>query len=667
MFRERPGTLQTAMRFAARSISTAPAATLAAASQPRRPMNSTDFFKALAGSVSELVFIWTEAGQMLWTNEAFVRETGLTVEDFGFRNPDNPFIHPADLPQLLEQMGAFAASDARRSPPIANRFFDAWGRTRSLVSVVHKVDWEGTPALAIVSSLVGEGRDRAAADDRPRALMEAADDGILELSVDGAVVYSNRRFQAFVGAHPVQIARRHFVDFLATEDRAAALAALQKLRDEKVPVAFEARLRARDGVARWLAVHVSPVRLLEGAADMLVIARDVTEARRLEERLRQRQRLESLGVLVAGIAHDLNNIATSVLANASLAERSVAPGTDLAVMLRDIRVAAQRARSLNSALLAYAGKAPTQTAVVDVARAADETLRLVSALEPKSVQLVRVAEGDLRVRADAAQLGQVLLNLLTNAADAIGPGPGTVLLETRKLTVGEGESAEPPPGRWVACSPPPGRYALVRVRDDGCGMNPAMVEKIFDPFFTTKEQGRGLGLSIVLGILQGHAGHLRIDTEPGRGTTFDLLLPLAPDDATLPSVPSSPAAAPPRLDGRVLFVDDEAAIRSISRRILEEVGHEVVLAANAEEALSVFRADPAAIAVAVLDYTMPGMNGRELARRLRAIRPELPIVQASGLYQTEGDDGANLVFLAKPFLAAELERAIAAAWARSNS
>jgi PAS domain S-box-containing protein len=629
-------------------------------------MNSTDLFKALAGSVSELVFIWTEAGQMLWTNEAFVRETGLTVEDFGFRNPDNPFIHPADLPQLLEQMGAFAASDARRSPPIANRFFDAWGRTLSLVSVIHKVDWEGTPALAIVSSIVREGCDRAAADDRSRALMEAADDGILELSVDGTVVYSNRRFQAFVGAHPVQIAKRHFVDFLAAEDRADALAALQNLRDEKVPVAFEARLTARDGAARWLAVHVSPVRLLEGAADMLVIARDVTEARRLEERLRQRQRLESLGVLVAGIAHDLNNITTSVLANASLAERSVAPGTDVAVMLRDIRVAAERARSLNSALLAYAGKAPTQTSVVDVARVADETLRLVSALEPKSVQLVRVTEGDLRVRADAAQLGQVLLNLLTNAADAIGPGPGTVLLETRKLTVGDGESAEPLPGRWVASSPPPGRYALVRVRDDGCGMNPAMVEKIFDPFFTTKEQGRGLGLSVVLGILQ-RAGHLRIDTQPGRGTTFDLLLPLAPDDVALPSVPSSPAAARARLDGRVLFVDDEAPIRSISRRILEEVGHEVVLAADAEEALSVFRADPAAIAVAVLDYTMPGMNGRDLARRLRAIRPELPIVQASGLYQTEEDDGANLVFLAKPFLAAELEGAIAAAWARSNS
>jgi PAS domain S-box-containing protein len=243
---------------------------------------------------------------MLWINKAFARETGLSVEDFGFRNQQNPFIHPDDLPHVVAELGAFIDSAAERSAPILNRFIDAWGHTRSLSTVVHKIRWQDEPALLLISTM--SRVETAELDASYRQLVEQAEDGILKLGQDGTIVYSNRRFQGMVHRHPVEISRRPFHGQFHAEDQGHVRAALERLAAGETRVTSEGRLITARGTIVWVSLVLNPLGALDPAAAYLVIARDVTEERQLEAHLRQRQRLEGIGVLVSGIAHDLNNI-----------------------------------------------------------------------------------------------------------------------------------------------------------------------------------------------------------------------------------------------------------------------------------------------------------------------------------------------------------------------
>ena len=275
----------------------------------------------------------------------------------------------------------------------------------------------------------------------------------------------------------------------------------------------EARVVTAAGETRWLGLVMNPL-ASDSAAAYLAIARDNTEARRLEDQLRQRQRLESLGVLVGGIAHDLNNIVTGVLANASFCESLVEPGTVLHDIVRDIRTAGDRARTLNASLLAYAGRAPTRIEPIDLGRVVDDTLRMVTPLIDKSVRLERVREPVAAVWGDGAQLAQVVLNLVTNAAEAIGAAEGRVLVRTASSRFVPGTGL----GRWIGCEPRVGDYVALEVTDDGCGIRPEVSDRIFDPFFSTKAEGRGLGLSALLGIVSRHEGYLALAQRGGTGT-----------------------------------------------------------------------------------------------------------------------------------------------------
>ena len=616
-----------------------------------------ELFVALAEALDELVFVWKASGEMLWTNSSFVRESGLSVEDFGFRNEQNPIVHADDLPRVLTELGAFVASDAQRSAPIANRFIDVWGRTRGVSTVVSKIRWRGEPALLLISTFQAQpGTEDVEASYRQ--LVDSAEDGILKVSADGTVVYSNRRFQKMIGKRVMEVARQPLEAHFHADDRSRVRGVLDRLTAGEERVSLDARLVTSSGETRWVSLVLNPL-ALDPAAAYLVIARDVTEERRLEGQLRQRQRLESLGLLVGGIAHDLNNIVTSVLANASFAEAMVEPGSTLEEIIRDIRAAGDRARALNCSLLAYAGRAAARVEAIDLRRVVDDTVRLVAPLLDKSVRVERACARVADIRGDGTQLAQVVLNLITNAAEAIGARPGRVLVRTAPCRFDPGERAT----RWIGSAPGAGDYVLLEVTDDGCGMPDDVLERIFDPFFTTKSEGRGLGLSALLGIVNRHDGHLGVETAVGRGTTFRVLLPPALELSPALGSARAPPATRPLASGRVLVVDDEAGIREVGRRILGTAGYEVVVAANATAALSLFQSDPGSFAAAVLDRSMPGMKGPELARRLRALRPRLPIVQSSGCQDTTnvGLNEEAAVVLAKPYSADELIEAVARA------
>jgi two-component system cell cycle sensor histidine kinase/response regulator CckA len=617
-----------------------------------------DPFSALAESLDDLVFVWREEdGAMLWTNRAFVRETGFTAEDFRFKNQDNPFIHPSDLEHVLEALAAFTASDAKQSLPIQNRFIDAWGRVHSLVSVVHKVTFRGAPALLFISrhdASVEQAVDREASY---RHLVENADDGILKLSREGRVVYSNRRFQQMVKLRPVEIAKLDLTALLAPEDRPVALEVLARLRAGSARESFEARLATIEGQEPiWVAVNASSLESADPEApfSFMAIARDITPARRLERQMRQAQRLEGLGTLAGGIAHDFNNIVTGVLANATYAESMLDPKSPLLEVIRDIRIASERAAALNTSLLAYIGQAPQRTEPTDLAAVASDAVRMLAPLVDKAVKLrSRLSAVNTQILADPGQVSQVVVNLITNGAQAIGPGGGTVTVEVDVVDFPFASSA-----RFVPAPPRAGRYARVRVEDTGEGMSQDVLERIFEPFFSTKGNGRGLGLSATLGIVGQHGGALAIESEPGKGSCFQVLLPLFSG----PPVEASPASSRREVTrgGAILFVDDEKIVRQVGKRILERAGYEVVLAENGREALDVFTHDPDRFVAMIVDHSMPGMRGDELARSARSLRPELPLIKTSG-YREVSDPDVDLhhtVILPKPYTRADLLSAV---------
>ncbi len=625
------------------------------------PTPKADAFLALADSLDELVFVWREDGEMLWTNAAFRRVTGFTAEDFRFKNQDNPFIHPSDLEHVLGELARFTSSDATESPPIANRFIDAWGRVHAIVSVVHKIDFRGAAALLLISRPDAAVDAPVDHDADFRHLVENADDGILKLSRDGRIVYSNRRFQEIARLSPVEIAKRDLASLLAPEDRAFALQALDRLRAGSKRESFEARLASSDERdPLWLSVNASALERPDPGStfSFMAIARDITPSRRLEHQMRQAQRLESLGTLAGGIAHDFNNIITGVLANATLAESMVGGGSPLLEVVNDIRIASERAATLNASLLAYIGQAPQQTEPTELTSVASDAVRMLAPLVEKGVSLrLGVPEGRAPVLGDPGQVSQVVVNLITNGAQAIGLRGGTVSVEVDVVDLPFTAGTAP---RFVPAAPRPGRYARVRVEDDGEGMSQSVIERIFEPFFSTKGLGRGLGLSATLGIVGQHGGALAIESEPGKGSCFQVLLPLFSGPS--PEAKSEALKRELPRGGTVLFVDDEAIVRQVGRRILERAGYEVVLAEDGREALEFLAAEPARFVAMVVDYSMPGMRGDEVARSARALRPDLPLVRTSGYrdLSSEAEHG-NTVVLPKPYTRADLLRAVATA------
>jgi two-component system, cell cycle sensor histidine kinase and response regulator CckA len=388
----------------------------------------------------------------------------------------------------------------------------------------------------------------------------------------------------------------------------------------------------RDGTRVW--IELSLARFLDGdgrPAGLLGIARDITERRRaaddrlsLERRLQETQKLESLGVLAGGIAHDFNNLLTGILGNASLAKLDLPAGSPLAPSIGHIETAALRAADLCHQMLAYSGKARFVVATLDLGRLVEESARLLHlSLNKKATLTLDLAPGLPHVLADATQLRQVVMNLVINAAEALGSQPGSITISTRRTQVD--------PARLAHCHTsgdhPGGDSLELRVADTGCGMSSETLARIFDPFFTTKFTGRGLGLSAVLGIVRGHHGALEVTSTPGQGTTFAILLPAA---ATRAAEPDAPAANSWKGAGTILVADDEEPVRDVLANMLERLGFDTVTVADGIEALASFRNDPERFAAVLLDLSMPRCDGVETLHEIRRIRPDTPVLLISG-------------------------------------
>ena len=393
---------------------------------------------------------------------------------------------------------------------------------------------------------------------------------------------------------------------------------------------------------------------------VVATALDITERRKLEQeriesRMQEAQKLESLGLLAGGIAHDFNNLLVGMLGNASLAlaelEDTESP---LKEHLRRIESAAERASDLTRQMLAYSGRGRFVVEPVDLSDVVKEMTALIEVSVPKSVTLsLELGELLPTIDADVVQLRQVVMNLLTNAADAMLEGKGQIRVTTRQFNV---DSWLANRTRVAAGELHEGAYVLLEVSDTGRGMDQQVLERMFDPFFTTRDEGHGLGLAAVLGIIRGHGGAIRVDSSPGQGTRIEAYFP-AGTQSTSQSVPTLVAFddGPP---GRVLVVDDEPAVRQLAQVVLERAGFRVTLAEHGAEALELFLKNPDEYGVILLDLTMPIMDGEETFRALRAERPGVRVLLSSGYNEQEATSrfaGRGLAgFLQKPYRAHQL-------------
>jgi signal transduction histidine kinase/CheY-like chemotaxis protein len=386
----------------------------------------------------------------------------------------------------------------------------------------------------------------------------------------------------------------------------------------------------------------------------------IEERKRIEEDLRQTQKLESIGVLAGGVAHDFNNLLVGILGNSSLALEVLPENSQVRPLLQDVLLAGQRAADLTRQLLAYSGKGRFVVQPLNLSGLVREISGLIQPSIPKMVRLRLDLDFNLPlIQADSSQLQQLIMNLVINGAESIGDRAGVVAVTTKSCDIaGEAIPRAIPPTEIR-----PGRYVCLEVKDNGAGMDAQTMSKIFDPFFTTKFTGRGLGLAAALGIVRGHRGGIEVESSPGEGATFRVYLPAAGgaerepyDDVSHEDLSGA---------GVVLFVDDEEVVRNFARSCLQLYGYKVLVAANGREGLEAFSRAADQISVVILDVTMPVMSGEEASREMQRIRPDVRIILSSGYNEAEATRrfaGRGLAgFIQKPYTATDLGQKVKAA------
>ncbi len=514
---------------------------------------------------------------------------------------------------------------------------------------------------------------------RYRQVLEDQTEVVCRFKADGTFTFVNEVYCRLFGKPAAELIGYRWQPLVHPDDIPHIEAQLRTMTAANPVVVIENRVFDAAGRVRWMEFvnrgFYDPAGTL---MELQAVGRDVTDRRaaedarreleadlrakeqqqKYERQLLQSQKLESLGVLAGGIAHDFNNLLTGVLGYASLGRMRLPPNDPVGEDLKQIESAAQRAADLCQQMLAYAGRGQFVVQPVDLNLLTQEMAQLLATvLAKKAVLKYNLTIGLPLVQADTTQLRQIVMNLITNASDAIGATSGVITLTTGLVDADARYLSE------IQAPPdlPPGRYVYLEVSDTGTGMTDEVRAKIFDPFFTTKFTGRGLGLAAVQGIVRAHRGAIKVYSQVGKGTTFKVLFPALEHAGE----PGAPAAQPTVRNGRgrrVLVVDDEEDVRVFTRKALELAGFAVTVAADGQDGAETYARAPDAFALVLLDLTMPRLNGSEAYRQMRAHRPDVRVVLTSGFAEqeaTSGFEGKGLCgFLRKPFRADDLLNAV---------
>jgi len=470
-----------------------------------------------------------------------------------------------------------------------------------------------------------------------RSLIEAALDPLVTIGADGRITDVNAATEAITGRTRDELVGTDFTGYFTDPEKAEA--GYQKAFNEGMVLDYELEIRHKFGQSTPVLYNASVYKNEEGRIiGVFAAARDITERKRMEDERRkvdaevqQMQKLESLRVLAGGIAHDLNNLMVAVTANAELALMHLTKESPAWELIGAIGGATSRIKNLSKQIMNYSGKGTAQKRPIDLSDIVDETTRLLRASVSKNAHIEYDPTPDLPyIEADQQNVQQIIMNLVINASDAMGDTRGAIKVRTGTVDATRAYLDEVYLGRGL----PEKRYVYVEVSDTGQGMTPETMKRIFEPFYTTKTTGRGLGLSAVFGIVREHEGALEIDSEPGRGTTFRVLLPsmemLYTGEAEKPADPGIWKGS-----GTVLIVDDVESALSMTKKVVETAGYTALTASDGKSGVDLYRENAGRVDAVIIDLVMPGMRGDQAVREMRDIHPDVRVMLLSGYHELD--------------------------------
>lgn len=590
-------------------------------------MAEKEFTKAALNSLQDIAVLFDpESGRVVRWNEAFVRVTG--------------YSH-GQIPEILVLKTCFSTRDQERIAESLVKVIETGTDTIELDLVCsdgHKVPMEFNISVlrdqgGQADYLISIGRDiteRKQADaalqisqKRFLTVLDSIDATVYVVEMDThRILFMNQNMKKAFGRDMTgEICWEAFRGESGPCDHCPN----QELLDENdSPTGVFVWQTKNPVTGKWYMNYDRAIEWTDGRLVKLQIATDITDLKKMEEELRQAHKMESIGTLAGGVAHDFNNILGIIMGNAELALDDTPSWSPVSDHIREIKTASLRAKDVVRQLLSFSRKTQLEQKPLDMAAVIKESLGLIRSSIPTSIEIrPSIPERCPAVLADATQIHQVVINLCTNAVHAMSEAGGIIHVQVAVHTLG-GKSE----GKFDGLKA--GDYLELSVKDSGQGIEPGVREKMFDPYFTTKEVGKGtgMGLAVVHGIVQNHGGHIHVDSEPGTGTCFNLFFPVV--DAMPQSEKSE--TLPDNAVGKenILFVDDEPPITKMSTRILEKLGYWVEAVLSPEKALDIFQENPNRFDLVISDMTMPGMSGTVLCEKIKALRPDIPVIICTG-------------------------------------
>jgi PAS domain S-box-containing protein len=523
------------------------------------------------------------------------------------------------------------------------------GQVRSFLVCAAPIDREGAVSgvVIIASDITKRTLAETALATREaefRSLVENIQDLIIRFDQEGRLAYVSPACLRILGVEPGDLTGRRLGEIALFESHSHVCEqAMERVRahHEVETVEVVQRLERGERALHW---HFFP-ELDEAGATLGVMSmvRDVTAQRDLEQRLLQEQKLDILGALAGGVAHDFNNIMMIIIGNTEMVLEELPPDSPSRAMLAEVDRGARRAAELAHQMLAYSGRSASIRERIDLNELVGKAIPLLRASLPAPTALLpELAADPLPIEGDAHHMRQLLINVITNAGEALHEGRGTILLRTWRQKC----STEMLQSPFMAVHSPPGEYACLEIEDSGGGIEPEGYPRLFDPFYTTKFTGRGLGLAAVHGIVRMHRGVVQVDAVPGKKTVFRFLFPLAPGEEPRTVSPAKPIE-------RILVIDDEDTVLRVAARLLGNAGFEVDTVESGQAAMDLLAGSPQGYSAVVLDYSMPGMDGKEVLTRIASLCPGLPVIMSSGYPEetvlAESNGLSWAAFIQKPF------------------
>jgi two-component system, cell cycle sensor histidine kinase and response regulator CckA len=610
-------------------------------------LESQERFRAVLDSSPLAVHLRDLDGRHIFVNRAMAELFGVPREAWTGRRPKE--LLPDDVAALLEQDDPeVLASDHPVDRRQSTRLPD--GREVTLL-VTHFLlrRPDGTPYA--LCGILTDITDQVEAQREFERLWLHAPDPLCVAGFDGHFKQVNPAWSRLLGWTEEELLARPYAELVHQEDRAGLAEVERRILAGESVRGYEGRFRCRDESFRWLSLNAIP---MQENQTLYVITRDITEEKRLAEQFQQAQKMEAVGQLASGVAHDFNNLLTVINCYSQLLLDEISADSPQWADVAQVLEAGQRASELTSQLLAFSRKAIIEPKILDVNVVVESSARLLRRLIGEDVRLDTSLGRLPPVKVDPGQLEQVFMNLAVNARDAMPEG-GSLSISTKPVDLVEGISA----GSEMV---PPGTYVQITVKDDGSGMTPDVQARIFEPFFTTKGPGKGtgLGLATAYGIVRQAGGTILVESEPGMGATFRILLPADAQAADAPAT-GGPSIAP-RGTETVLIAEDEGGVRRIARTILEMQGYAVLCAESGREVMRIVAEYPDPIHLLLTDVVMPDFGGRVIADEVRRRRPGIGILYMSGYTDDailrHGVESSRDAFIQKPFTPLTLARRV---------